>query len=476
MVKVNRNNFSEWYLKTILEAELIDYGPVKGTIILKSYAYRIWEKLQRIVDEEIKKLGVQNVYFPIFIPERFLKKEKEHFQGFTPEVAVVTYAGGEDLKEKLIVRPTSETIIYPYFANWVKSYRDLPILVNQWSNVIRWEKRPFPFVRNTEFLWQEGHTLHENHQQSSNFALKALEMYEKIYMDVLGIYGIKGEKSEAEKFAGALVTYTYEILFPDGKALQACTSHDLGQNFSKVFGISFQTKTGKLIYGWQTSWGLSTRVLGALCAVHGDERGLVFPPSVAPYEIIIIPIYKKTNQKKINYFIEEIKKELANYDIFVDNSGKTPGYKFNFWDLKGVPLRVEIGDQEIAAKKLTIFRRDNQERFTLSLTDFKNNLENIFKEIKLNLLEKSKKFVLENTFEVKTYEEFKKIMATKRGFIKAPWCENKNCEFKIKEETKATTRCLPFDKISSSRYKIKNKKCIYCRQRAKNIWYFAQSY
>jgi prolyl-tRNA synthetase len=339
-------NFSDWYLNVILKADLIDYGPVKGTIIFKPYAYRIWEKLQAIVDEEIKKLGVKNLYFPIFIPESFLRKEKEHFEGFTPEVAVVTYAGGEELKEKLVVRPTSETIMYPYFAKWIKSYRDLPILINQWTNVIRWEKRPFPFIRNTEFLWQEGHTAHKDHKEALDFALKILSLYEKIYQEILCIYGFSGRKSESEKFAGALATYTYEILLPDGKALQGCTSHDLGQNFSKVFNVRFQDKDKKLKYVWQTSWAITTRAIGAIVGVHGDDNGLILPSKIAPYEIVIVPIYDKKNKKEINKFIEKIKEEIKK-DIFVDDSEKTPGYKFNEWELKGVPLRIEIGSEEI---------------------------------------------------------------------------------------------------------------------------------
>ncbi len=469
-------NFSQWYLDTIFKADLIDYGPVKGTIVFKPYAYRIWEKLQIIVDEEIKKLGVQNVYFPIFIPESLLRKEKEHFQGFTPEVAVVTYAGGEELQEKLVVRPTSETIMYPYFAKWIKSYRDLPLLINQWTNVIRWEKRPFPFIRNTEFLWHEGHTAHRDHNESLSFVLKILAMYEKIYQNILGIYGFAGRKSEAEKFAGALATYTYEILLPDGKALQGCTSHDLGQNFSKVFEIRFQDKDKKLKYIWQTSWAITTRALGALIAVHGDDRGLILPPKVSPYQAVIVPIYGKTNKKKIDNFAQEIQKEIP--ETYFDATSKTPGYKFNFWELRGIPLRIEIGEKEVQTKKLTLYRRDNQQRLSLTQEDLKNNLENIFKEIEENLLKKSKKFTFDHTFSVNSYNEFKKILTTKRGFIKAFWCENKKCEAKIKEETKATTRCLPIQKSRSKIQEVRSKKnkCIYCGRKAKNEWLFAQSY
>jgi prolyl-tRNA synthetase len=475
MVEIKKEKkFSDWYLNVILKADLIDYGPVKGTIIFKPYAYRIWEKLQAIVDEEIKKLGVKNLYFPIFIPESFLRKEKEHFKGFTPEVAVVTYAGGEELKEKLVVRPTSETIMYPYFAKWIKSYRDLPILINQWTNVIRWEKRPFPFIRNTEFLWQEGHTAHKDHKESLDFALKILSLYEKIYQEVLCIYGFSGQKSASEKFAGALATYTYEVLLADGKVLQGCTSHDLGQNFSKVFSVRFQDKDKKLKYVWQTSWGITTRAIGAIVGVHGDDNGLILPSKIAPYEIVIVPIYDKKNEKEINKFIEKIKEEIKK-DIFVDDSEKTPGYKFNEWELKGIPLRIEIGSEEIKNHILTCFRRDKKERFKIKLDELKNKINDIFAEMDRNLFERSKNFTERNTFEVRDYKEFKKNMETKRGFILAPWCEKEKCEEKIKEEIKATTRCKPKE-IQNSKFKIQNLKCIYCRQKAKGFWLFAQSY
>jgi prolyl-tRNA synthetase len=475
MVEIKKEkNFSEWYLNVILKSDLIDYGPVKGTVIFKPYAYRIWEKLQAIVDEEIKKLGVKNLYFPIFIPESFLRKEKEHFEGFTPEVAVVTYAGGEELKEKLVVRPTSETIMYPYFAKWIKSYRDLPILINQWTNVIRWEKRPFPFIRNTEFLWHEGHTAHKDHEEALDFALKILSLYEKIYQEILCIYGFSGRKSESEKFAGALATYTYEILLTDGKALQGCTSHDLGQNFSKVFNVRFQDKDKKLKYVWQTSWAITTRALGAIVGVHGDDDGLILPSKISPYEIVIVPIYDKKNKKEINKFIEKIKEELKK-DIFVDDSDKTPGYKFNEWELKGVPLRIEIGSQEIKRQILTCSRRDKKERFKIKLDELKNKINDIFAEMDRNLFERSKNFTEKNTFEVRDYKEFKKIMETRKGFILAPWCEKEKCEEKIKEETKATTRCKPM-KIQNPKSKVKNLKCVYCRQKAKGFWLFAQSY
>lgn len=466
---------SNWYLKTLIKAGLFDYGQVKGTIVFKPYGYRIWEKIQKYVDDEFKKLSIVNTYFPLFIPESFLKKEKQHLEGFSPEVAVVTFAGGEELEERLIVRPTSETIIYHFFSQWIKSYRDLPLLINQWSNVVRWEKRPFPFLRNTEFLWQEGHTAHASHQEAIKFALNILKIYQKIYQEILGIYGYAGKKSKNEKFAGAKDTYTYEILLPDGKALQGCTSHDLGQNFSKAFEVKFQDQKGQIKYVWQTSFGITTRTIGALSWVHGDNRGLVFPPTVSPYQIVIVPIYtkEKTNKtvyNKIKFYIERMKKILSDYEFIIDQSEHTPGYKFNEWDLKGVPLRIEIGKKEVEQKKLTIFRRDKQQRLVMTLEELENNLSFLLKEIQINLYTKSKEFTEKNTRFVKSYEEFKKVIFTNKGFVRAFWCEQEKCEFKIKEETKATTRCLPLNSEKSS------GRCIYCKQKSENIWLFAQSY
>lgn len=467
---INKKDFSEKYIDTLIKAGLIDYGPVKGTIIFKPYSYRIWEKLQKLVDDEIKKLGAQNVYFPLFIPEKYLEKEKKHFEGFSPEVAVVTFAGGEELKEKLIVRPTSETIIYSIVSNWIKSYRDLPLILNQWCNVVRWEKRPFPFFRNTEFLWQEGHSFHTTHKESLNLVLKVLDLYQKIYQNILSIFGYSGKKSEKEKFAGALTTYTYEILIPDGKALQGCTSHDLGQNFSKAFGIKFQDKDKKLKFVWQNSWGLSTRALGAVLAHHLDDNGLVLPSKIAPYQIVIVPIYDKKNDDKIRKYSLKLKEELKDYDVYFDDSSHSPGFKFNEWELKGVPLRIEIGKKEFENNVLTCFRRDENKRFSISFSDLKNNLEEIFKEYDNNLFEKSKNFTQKNTHYVENYQEFKKVIQNKKGFIFAFWCGNRECEDKIKEETKATTRCLPLNS------KEEKGKCVYCGRPAKYRWLFAQSY
>ena len=466
-------NLSDWYLEVLTKADIFDYGPVKGTIIFKPYGYALWENIQKILDSLIKKeIGALNSYFPLFIPESYLKKEKEHLEGFSPEVAVVTYAGGEELQEKLIVRPTSETIMYAAFSRWIKSYRDLPLIVNQWCNVVRWEKRPFPFLRNTEFLWQEGHGAHATHEDSLETVFKALTVYLKVYQEYLGIFGFGGQKSESEKFAGALKTFTYEILMPDGKALQGCTSHDLGQNFSLPFEIRFQDKDMNLKYVWQNSWGFSTRSLGALFMVHGDENGLILPPTIAPYQFVIIPIYDGQVDREIDDWAKKIMTSLKekNFSVFYDTSEETPGFKFNFWELKGAPFRIEIGKKELENKKLTLFRRDKKEKETLTLENLIDNYHWLEKDFIQNLFQRSKEFTLKNISEPSSYSEFKEIMETKRGFLRVFWCENEKCEAKIKEETKATTRCLPLEE------KEEKGKCIYCGKEAKRRWLFAQAY
>lgn len=466
--------FSEWYLKTLKEADVFDYGPVRGTIIFKPYGYAIWENLQKILDNLIKKrIGALNTYFPLFIPESFLKKEKEHLEGFSPEVAVVTYAGNEELEEKLIIRPTSETIMYDAFSRWIQSYRDLPFIINQWCNVIRWEKRPFPFLRNTEFLWQEGHGAHATHEDSLETVYKALNVYIEVYQKYLGIFGFGGQKSESEKFAGALKTFTYEILMPDGKALQGCTSHDLGQKFSIPFKIQFRDENNELKYVWQNSWGFSTRSLGAIFMVHSDEKGFVLPPTVAPYEIVLVPIYSGKNDTNIDSYLLKIKNilEEKNLRVFADiDKTETPGFKFNKWDLRGAPFRIEIGPQEVEEDKLTVYRRDLQERKIFKIEEFLNNYEDLKNDFLHNLLEKSKQRTLANFFEVNDYKKFKEIMETTKGFIYAFWCEKEECEKKIKEETKATTRCLPLES------KEEKGKCIYCGQESRYRWLFAQAY
>ena len=465
-------DFSKWYPDVILKAGLADYAPLKGCQVLKPYGFAIWENIQNVLDAKIKEAGVKNAYFPLFIPEKFLKKEKDHIKGFSPELAVVTIGGGKNLKEKLIVRPTSETIIYQMFAQWIKSWRDLPLMINQWCNVVRWEMRPRLFLRTTEFLWQEGHTVHQTHQEALEEVNRALKMYVDFYRDYLAIDGIFGKKSESEKFPGAEATYTYEMLMPDGKALQGCTSHDLGQNFAKVFNIKFLDKKGKEKIAWQTCWGLSTRSIGALIMVHGDDNGLIIPPKIAPIQIIVIPIFgKNITDKILREKINKVKEILKNFKVEVDlRKEYSVGWKFNEWELKGVPLRIEIGQKEIKEKKVTLVRRDNNERILASLGSLADVVKETLDSIQKNLFLKSAQYLKENTREVFEYKDFINIMREKKGFLKAFWCENPKCEAKIKEETKATTRVLPYFA------KEEKGKCIYCGKVAKRKWVFAQAY
>ncbi len=465
-------NFDRWYTDVILKAELADYSPVKGCMVIRPYGYAIWEGIQREFDRMIKEAGVENAYFPLFIPYSFLEKEKEHVAGFSPQLAVVTHGGGEKLAEPLVVRPTSETIMYSMYAKWISSWRDLPVLINQWNNVVRWEKRTYLFLRTTEFLWQEGHTVHETKEEAVAFTLKALSWYQALCENYLAMYPLSGIKSESEKFAGGVNTYAVEFLMPDGLALQGATSHFLGQNFSKVFDISFQSRSGQRQFAWQTSWGLSTRVIGGLIMVHGDDQGLVLPPNIAPVQAVIIPI---KNDPKLIEFCHKIKDALVPKDIRIKvdlRDEKTVGWKFNEWELKGVPVRIEVGKKEVESGKLTVYRRDIGQKFLLDLSNL-GNLSQTLAEIQKNLYNRHKKLVEENTAVVSTFDEFKNIMKTKRGLLLSYWCGDSSCEAKIKAETKATTRVLP---LSAKDEKDKEGRCIYCGKSASKRWYFAQAY
>lgn len=461
--------FSDWYTDVILKAELADYAPVKGCMVIRPYGYALWEGIQKFLDMKIKEKGVENAYFPLFIPESYLHKEKEHVKGFSPEIAVVTYAGGEELKEKLVVRPTSETIMYEMYKRWTQSYRDFPILINQWNNVVRWEKRTYLFLRTSEFLWQEGHCAHADHQESVDFVFWALDAYQKTYTELLAIYGVAGVKSNQEKFAGADKTYTFEMLMPDGKALQGCTSHDLGQNFAKAFDWTVSGPEGERLYPWQNSWGLSTRSIGGLIMVHGDDNGIVLPPKIAPIQVVIIPI--PGSNKAIGYANDLRKSISADFRCKVDlKIGETAGYKYNKWEVRGIPVRVEIGDEEVTKDEVTIVRRDTGEKVIVSRKGFNKKLEFLLDTIQNNLFDNHRKFTKDNTHVIDSYDEFKKLMSGKRGFISAFWCENADCEAKIKSETKASTRCLPLGS------KEEDGKCIYCGKKATHRWLFAQAY
>lgn len=467
-------DISGWYNDVIERAKLAEHGPVKGTVILRPKGYALWEAIQKGLDIKIKDLGAENAYFPLFIPYSFLEKEKTHVKGFSPELAVVTHGGGEKLTEPVVVRPTSETIMYDSFSRWIQSFRDLPLIINQWNNVVRWEKRPYYFLRTTEFLWQEGHSAHIDNETAQKMVDDALNMYVDFYQTNLGIYGYAGRKSESEKFAGADMTLTYEMLMPDGKIVQGCTSHNLGQNFAKAFKVQYQDNKGQQQYVSQTCWGFSTRSIGALILMHGDDNGLVLPPQIAPTQVVIIPILNKdSNKEEINKLATKIYELLESYDLRVqiDDSEQSAGWKFNQYDLEGVPLRIEIGGREAQNQEVSIkLRSDKQRVVTSKVKNVSEDVQNLLSEIQAIMFEKSKKFTLENTRQADNYPQFKEIMNTTRGFIEAFWCEDKGCEASIKEETKATTRCLPLGSVET------NGECIFCKKSAKFRWLFGQSY
>ena len=470
-----KEDFSEWYTQVVLKSGLADYAPIKGCMVYRELSYAIWEKIQEIFNAKIKKTGHKNVYFPLLIPESFLKKEAEHFAGFVPEVAWVTIGGDSPLEEKLAIRPTSETIIYATYAEWIRSWRDLPIKLNQWCSVIRWETKATKlFLRTREFLWQEGHTAHATKEEADSEVMEILNEYRDLMENYLAIPVLVGRKSDSEKFAGALYTMTLEAMMPDGKALQMGTSHNLGQNFSKVFSIKFMDRDEKEHYVWQTSWGISTRIIGAMVMVHGDDRGLVLPPRIAPVQAVVIPIpYKAAETDKIMNKAKEIHKRLQRAgvsSILDDREEYTPGWKFNDWELKGVPVRVEIGPKDVKNNQVTLARRDTLERMTVKDEETEKVVLKLLDEIQQNLFNRAKKFLEERITPVKTYDEFKKVLREKGGFIKASWCLSPQCEEKIKEETGATIRLIPLEKEKPF------SNCIYCGAEAKEVVYFAKSY
>ncbi len=462
---------SERYLDYLLRAELVDYGPVKGTIVFRPYGYALWERVQDIFNPMMRQAGVKNAYFPLFIPYSLLEKEKTHVKGFSPELAVVTHGGGERLTEPLVVRPTSETIMYASYSKWLQSWRDLPILINQWNNIVRWEKRTLPFLRTSEFLWQEGHTAHATEEEAIEMQKTALAWYKEIYEKYFGVAVVAGKKSESEKFAGAKTSYTLEVLMPDGKALQGGTSHNLGQNFAKVFDVAFQDPSGKTQYAWQTSWGLSTRALGALVMTHMDDRGLSLPPQMAPIQIIIVPITGRGSDAQVLKTAEKLRNLLSDYRVEIDaRDTYTPGWKFNNWELRGVPIRIEVGPKDVAQKSVVLVRRDTGEKRVVPTSSLVEVVRDTTGEMQNLAYERSRKFTEKNTHDISSYEEFKHLMRTKRGFLRAHWCESPACEAKIKDETKATTRCLPLGEAEEK------GECVYCQKQALHRWYFAQAY
>ena len=460
-------DFPQWYTDVILKTELVDYGPVKGTMVIRPYGYAIWENIQNELNKRFKKVGVKNAYFPLLIPESYLKKEAEHVEGFAPEVAVVTHAGGNKLQEPLIIRPTSETIICDMFSKWMESYRDLPIIINQWANVMRWEKTTRPFLRTSEFLWQEGHTVHATHEEAEAETQLMLEVYKEFAENALAIPVLTGKKTEKEKFAGAVATYGMEAMMLDGKSLQAGTSHYLGQNFAKSFNMKFLDKDGELKYGYSSSWGVSTRLIGALIMAHGDQRGLVIPPVVAPIQVVIVPIamHKEGVLDKAN----ELKQAFENAGIRVelDSRDASPGWKFNEWEMKGVPVRVEVGPRDIENGKMMVMRRDTLEKEEYSLGDVSAVLD-LLNKVQVNMLEKSRKMRDSRIKEADSIDGILEAVDTK-NFVKAPWCGCRECEDKIKEKTQATSRIISGDKAD-------NKVCAVCGKKAEKVVVYARAY
>lgn len=463
-----------WYANAVRQAELADYSPVKGCMVIKPYGYALWENIQRALDKMIKDTGHQNAYFPMFIPESFLNKEKEHVEGFAPECAVVTHGGGKKLEEPLIVRPTSETIINHMFAKWVQSWRDLPLLINQWANVVRWEMRTRLFLRTTEFLWQEGHTAHATPEEAEEETLKMLEVYRQLSEDWLALPVLTGQKTENERFRGAVRTYCIEAMMRDGKALQAGTSHNLGQNFARAFGIQFQSQAGPLEYAWQTSWGVSTRLVGAIVLGHGDEKGLILPPKLAPYQVVIVPIYKTDEEKgTVLERCKQIEAQLKDHvRVHLDNRDNyTPGYKFNHWEVRGVPVRINIGPKDVANNVVEIAIRHSGEKVRgVSQEGLTKHVSDLLDKVQKDLFERALDFRAKNTHQIDTYAAFKKQLDDNNGFIEAHWCEDGDCELKIKEETKATIRVMPFD------WKPAPGKCVRCGKDTQKKVVFARAY
>ena len=463
-------DFAQWYTDIVLKAELVDYSSVKGCLVIKPAGYAIWELIQKQLDEKFKETGVENVYMPMFIPESLLEKEKDHVEGFAPEVAWVTQGGLEPLQEKLCVRPTSETLFCDLYANIVHSYRDLPKVYNQWCSVVRWEKTTRPFLRSREFLWQEGHTAHATAEDAENRTKQMLNLYAQFCEEVLAIPVIKGRKTDKEKFAGAEATYTIEALMHDGKALQSGTSHNFGDGFARAFDIQYTDKDNKLSYVYQTSWGMSTRLIGGVIMVHGDDSGLKLPPRVAPIQTVIIPIMqnKPGVLDKANELAAALK--AKGIRVKVDDTDKRPGFKFSEQEMRGFPTRIEIGPKDIEAGTCIVARRDTGEKLTISLDEIETKLPEILDAIQKNMLEAARKHRDAHTYSATTYDEFVDAINNKPGFVKAMWCGDVACENKIKEDTTATSRCMPFEQEQLS------DKCVCCGRPAKALVYWGKAY
>ena len=461
-------DFAQWYTDVVKKAELCDYASVKGCMVIKPAGYAIWENIQHELDRRFKETGVQNVYMPIFIPESLLEKEKDHVEGFAPEVAWVTHGGLEPLQERLCVRPTSETLFCDFYAKDIHSYRDLPKVYNQWCSVVRWEKTTRPFLRSREFLWQEGHTAHATAEEAEARTIQMLNLYADFCEQVLAIPVIRGQKTDKEKFAGAEATYTIESLMHDGKALQSGTSHNFGDGFAKAFGIQYAAKDNTLQYVHQTSWGMTTRMIGAIIMVHGDNNGLVLPPRIAPTQVVIVPIQQQKEGVLDKAFA--LRDVLSNFRVKVDDSDKSPGWKFSESEMRGIPVRVEIGPRDIENNEAVLVRRDTHEKITVSLDEIEAKVSELLDTIQNDMLERARAHRDSHTYVATTYDEFVKTINEKPGFVKAMWCGDQACEDKIKEDTAATSRCMPFAQENLS------DKCVCCGKPAKKMVYWKESH
>jgi len=467
-------DFSEWYTQILINSEFIDYSAVSGCIVFRPDSYFVWDTLRSAVDALFKEAGIQNVYFPLFIPEKLLEKEKQHVKGFAPEVAWVTAAGNTTLNERLAIRPTSETIMYYNYSKWIRSWRDLPLRLNQWNTVVRWEfKHPTPLIRSREMMWNEGHTVFASKEEAESERDVVLGIYDKALKEYLALPGIMGQKTNSEKFAGAVASFSIEHLIPDGWACQGPDFHLDGQNFAKAFDISFINKAGKKEYAYQNTFAISTRELGVMVAIHGDDKGLIIPPKLARIQVVIVPIYNDKNKQKIISYSKDVYDSIKkSFRAHLDDSDAySPGWKFNEWELKGIPIRIEIGQKEVDFGGFVAVRRDNGEKTSIKLPDANKKLNELLSSIHDHLYEKAKKFLQEHTHKVDSHNELKKAIA-KGGFAEVPWCGSEECEQKIKEETSAKATNIPFDKVGQE----KDKKCIYCGKKAKHIVDFARSY
>ena len=462
-------DFAQWYTDVVKRAELIDYSSVKGCLIIKPAGYALWENIQADLDRRFKATGVENVYMPMFIPESLLNKEKDHVEGFAPEVAWVTYGGGQELEERMCVRPTSETLFCDFYKNDIQSYRDLPKVYNQWCSVVRWEKTTRPFLRSREFLWQEGHTMHETPEEAEERTVQMLNVYADFCRETLAIPTIRGKKTDKEKFAGAEATYTIEAMMHDGKALQSGTSHNFGDGFAKAFEIQFTGRDNKLHAPHQTSWGLSTRIIGAMIMVHGDNDGLVLPPRIAPTQVVIIPIQQK--KEGVLETAAKIAESLSDLKVKVDDSDRTPGFKFAEQEMRGFPIRIEIGPKDIENGSCVVCRRDTREKYTVKLDEIHDFTVKLLDTIHDDMYERAEKHLKENIFEAKTYDEFKDIADNKPGFIKAMWCGDVECEEKIKADTTVTSRCMPWEDNEAI-----SDTCVCCGKKAKHLVYWGKAY